>query len=143
MKLSNFGRIALALVASLVLAFGTQSCHYNYTEAYIIVTGSQYNQVGSYKENNDTGQLIAATSPVSSGGSNPIRALLLNGGRYVYVLNQGKQSVDSSGNITWSGANISVFSVGGQGGLAFQLSYPSQGLGSKRLALSVSGSILY
>ncbi|HEY6448925.1 MAG TPA: beta-propeller fold lactonase family protein [Acidobacteriaceae bacterium] len=143
MKLRNYGRIVLALAASLFLAFGTESCYYNYTEAYIIVTGSQYNQVASYKENSDTGSLIAATSPQSSGGSYPIRAILGNGGRYVYVLNQGKQSVDASGNITWSGANVSVFSIGGQGNLTFQLSYPSQGLGSKRLELSNNGSFLY
>jgi 6-phosphogluconolactonase len=143
MKLRNFGRITLALVASLVLAFGTESCNYNYTEAYVIVTGSQYNQIASYKEKNDTGALVAATPPISSGGVNPIRAALLNGGRYVYVLNQGKESVDSAGNITWSDNNISLFSIGGQGGLSPQLSYPSQGLGSERLALNVNGSYLY
>jgi 6-phosphogluconolactonase len=144
MKFSNPGRIALALAASLTLIIGTQSCSYNYTEAYIIVTGSQYNQVGSYKEDNDTGQLTpSAAGVVGSAGSNPIRAILLNGGRYVYVLNQGTPSVDSSGNISWSGANISLFSVGGDGSLSYQLSYPSQGLGSKRLALSSSGGYLY
>ncbi len=142
MKLSNIGRIGLALVASLILTFGTDSC-YNYTEAYIIVTGSQYNQVASYKEDNDTGQLTAAIAPVSSGGANPIRALLLTGGRYVYVLNQGTQTVDSSGNITWKGANVSLFSIGGDGSLSYQLSYTLQGLGSKRLALSAGGNYLY
>ncbi|HEX4005263.1 MAG TPA: beta-propeller fold lactonase family protein [Acidobacteriaceae bacterium] len=143
MKFRKFGRITLALAASLVIGFGTESCHYNYTEAYIIVTGSQYNQVGSYKENSDTGQLIASTAPVSSGGSNPVRAVLLTGGRYVYVLNQGKQAVDASGNITWTGANISLFSIGGQGGLSYQLSYPSQGLGSLRVMLGSGGNFLY
>jgi hypothetical protein len=144
MKFSKFGRFALALAASLVIGFGTQSCNYDYTEAYIIVTGSQYNQVASYRENNETGQLTAAPhDPLSSGGANPIRALLLNGGRYVYVLNQGKPTVNSDNSITWTGGNISLFSVGGDGGLAYQLSYPSQGLGSLRMALSVSGSYLY
>jgi 6-phosphogluconolactonase len=144
MKFSNVGRIALALTASLALIVGTQSCSYNYTEAYIIVTGSQYNQVGSYKEDNDTGQLNqSAGGLVASGGSNPIRAILLTGGRYVYVLNQGTPSVDATGNISWTGANISLFSIGGDGSLSFQLSYPSQGLGSKRLALSASGTYLY
>ena len=142
MKFSNIGRIGLALVASFILTFGTESC-YNYTEAYIIVTGSQYNQVASYKEDNDTGQLTAATPPVSSGGANPIRAILLTGGRYVYVLNQGTQTVDSSGNITWKGGNVSLFSVGGNGTLSFQKSYTLQGLDPQRLALSASGSYLY
>jgi len=144
MKFSKFGRFALALAASLVIGFGTQSCYYNYTEAYIIVTGSQYNQVGSYRENNETGVLTPAPrDPLSSGGTNPIRAVLLNGGRYVYVLNQGKPTVNSDGSITWSGGNVSLFSIGGDGGLSYQLSYPSQGLSSLRIALSTSGSYLY
>jgi hypothetical protein len=145
MKFSNFGRVALALAASLVLIVGTQSCSYYYTEAYVIVTGSQYNQVASYKESNDTGQLyLAANGVVSSGGSDPIRSVLLNGGRYVYVLNQGTPKViDAAGDIQWTGANISLFSIGGDGSLSYQLSYPSQGLGSLRLALSANGSYLY
>lgn len=144
MKFSKFGRIALALAASLVLAFGTQSCSYDYTEAYVIVTGSQYNQVASYLEQNETGILFAAPhDPLSSGGTNPIRAQLLTGGRYVYVLNQGKPTVNSDGSITWTGGNISVFSVGGDGSLAYQISYPSQGFGSLRLALGTGGGYLY
>jgi 6-phosphogluconolactonase (cycloisomerase 2 family) len=144
MKFSKFGRIALALAASLVIGFGTQSCNYNFTEAYIIVTGSQYNQVASYRESNETGVLTPAPhDPLSSGGSNPIRALLLNGGRYVYVLNEGAPTYNSDGSITWSGGNISVFSIGGDGSLSYQISYPSQGLGSLRLALSTSGTFLY
>ncbi len=144
MKFSKYGRVALALVASLVLALGTDSCVYDYTEAYVIVTGSQYNQVASYREDNETGYLNPAPgNPLSSGGTNPIRAILLNGGRYVYVLNQGKPTADASGNITWSGGNVSLFSIGGDGGLSYQLSYASQGLGSLRLALNASGTYLY
>jgi hypothetical protein len=68
---------------------------------------------------------------------------LLTGGRYVYVLNQGKPTKAADGTITWTGANVSLFSIGGDGGMAFQLSYPSQGFGSLRLALSTSGTYLY
>lgn len=144
MKFRKFGRFTLALAASLVIGFGTQSCHYDYTEAYIIVTGSQYNQVASYREDNNTGALTASPhDPLSSGGSYPIRALLLNGGRYVYVLNQGSPSTAPDGTITWTGGNISLFSIGGDGSLSFQLSYPSQGLGSLRLSLSAAGNYLY
>lgn len=144
MRFSKFGRIALALAASLVIGFGTQSCNYDYTEAYVIVTGSQYNQVASYKEDNETGVLTPAPhDPLSSGGTDPIRAVLLNGGRYVYVLNQGKPTTNADGSITWSGANISLFSVGGDGSLSYQLSYPSQGFGSLRMSLSSTGGFLY
>jgi Lactonase, 7-bladed beta-propeller len=143
MKFRKLGRIALATAASLFIGFGTQSCYY-YTEAYIFVTGSQYNQVASYREQNQTGQLtVAPHTPTSSGGVNPIRSVLLPGGRYLYVLNEGQPTMDSAGNITWKDGNISLFSVGGDGSLAYQLSYPSQGLGSIRLALSSTGTNLY
>lgn len=143
MKFRKLGRISLATAASLFIGFGTQSCYY-YTEAYIIVTGSQYNQVASYREQNQTGILQPAPhNPLSSGGNNPIRAILLNGGRYVYVLNEGKPTPQSDGSIAWSGANISLFSIGGDGSLAFQQSYFSQGRGSIRVALASSGTYLY
>ncbi len=143
MKFRKLGRIALATAASLFIGFGTQSCYY-YTEAYIIVTGSQYNQVASYREQNQTGLLaITPHSPLSSGGSNPIRALLLNGGRYVYVLNQGTAKSNAGGSMTWSGASVALFSIGGDGQLAFQQNYFSQGRGSQRLALSATGTYLY
>ena len=143
MKFSKLGRIALATAASLFIGFGTQSCYY-YTEAYIIVTGSQYNQVASYREQNQTGILTAAPhDPLSSGGTNPIRAVLLNGGRYVYVLNEGTPSVQADGSIKWSGANISLFSIGGDGGLTYQQTFFSTGRGSIRLSLATSGNYLY
>jgi len=143
MRFSKSGRIALATAASLFIGLGTQSCYY-YTEAYIIVTGSQYNQVASYREQNQTGKLQAAPGdPLSSGGTDPVRAVLLTGGRYVYVLNEGKPAVQSDNSIQWTGANISLFSVGGDGGLSYQLSYPSQGTGSIRLALNTGSSVLY
>ncbi len=143
MKFRKLGRIALATAASLFIGFGTQSCYY-YTEAYIIVTGSQYNQVASYREQNQTGILTQAPhSPLSSGGTNPIRAVLLSGGRYVYVLNEGTPKANADGSLTWSGANIAQFSIGGDGSLAFQQNYFSQGRGSLRMALSTTGNYLY
>jgi 6-phosphogluconolactonase (cycloisomerase 2 family) len=144
MKFSKFGRISLALAASLVLAFGTQSCQYDYTVAYIYVIGSQYNEMAGYKESNDTGKLYPIPgNPISTSGSNPIRSVLLPGGRYLYVLNQGKATVQSDNSIEWADAGISLFSIGGDGRLSYQLSYGSQGFGSLRLALNATGGFLY
>lgn len=144
MRFWNFGRVALALAASLVLIGGMDSCIYDYTNAYVIVTGSQYNQVASYREDNDTGQLRAAPGdPLSSGGQDPIRAVLLTGGRYVYVLNHGKPTENADGSLTWAGGNISVFSVGGDGQLDYQQTYQSEGTGSQRLVMGATGGFLY
>jgi len=144
MKFKKIGQISLAAVVSLVLMFGAASCTNNYTVAYVFAVGTQYNQIGSYNESYETGALTPSKgSPFGSGGTNPIRVFVLTGGRYLYVLNEGAQQVDSSGNITYTGANISLFSIGGDGTLAFQASYTSQGINSIRLLPDSTGAHLY
>jgi 6-phosphogluconolactonase (cycloisomerase 2 family) len=144
MKFKKFGQISLALVVSLGLGFGVTSCSNDFTVAYLYVTGSQYNQIGGFNILNNTGNLKAVSkSPFGSGGTNPIRAVVASTGRYVYVLNNGQASTDASGNVSYKGANIAVFSIGGNGTLAFQQSYTSQGTGSIRLGFSTTGSFLY
>jgi len=144
MKFRKFGQIGLALVVSLGLCFGITSCSVDFTAAFLYVTGSQYNQVGAFRVMNNTGNLVSVQgSPYGSGGTNPVRALVSSTGRYIYVLNEGTPSADSSGNITYSGSNIAIFSVGGSGNLAFQQSYTSQGTGSIRFGFTSTGSFLY
>jgi len=145
MKLRNLGRVFLALTVSLVLVGAMDSCAYNYDGiAYVIVTGSKYNQIASYEEDYGTGRLTAVSDrPDSSGGQDPIRAVLLTRGRYVYVLNHGTPTVASDGTITWTGGNISLFSISSDGMLSYRSSYPSEGNGSVRLALSAGGNFLY
>ncbi|MBV8631281.1 MAG: beta-propeller fold lactonase family protein [Silvibacterium sp.] len=144
MKFKNFGRVVLALVVSLGLGFGITSCSTDFTAAFLYVTGSQYNQIGAFRVKNNTGNLTnVGGSPYGSGGTDPIRALISSTGRYLYVLNHGSSSADSSGNLTYSGENIAVFSVGGSGNLAFQQSYTSQGSGTIRMGFDSTGSYLY
>jgi 6-phosphogluconolactonase (cycloisomerase 2 family) len=144
MKFKKIGQISLAAVVSLVLMFGATSCMNDYTVAFLFTVGTQYNQIGSFKESNETGVLTTAPgSPFGSGGTNPIRTFVLSGGRYLYVLNQGAQQVDGSGNITYTGANISLFSIGGNGTLAFQASYTSQGANSIRFLPDTTGKFVY
>lgn len=144
MKFRKFGRIGLALAVSLGLCFGITSCSVDFTVAFLYVTGSQYNQIGAFRVMNNTGNLVSVQgSPYGSGGTNPVRSLVSSTGRYIYVLNAGTPSTDSTGNVTYSGANISIFSVGGSGNLAFQQSYTSQGTGSTRFGFTSSGTFLY
>ncbi|QNI33265.1 hypothetical protein H7849_04690 [Alloacidobacterium dinghuense] len=144
MKFKKIGQISLAAVVSLVLMFGATSCMNDFTVAYVFTVGTQYNQIGSFKESSETGALTNAPgSPFGSGGTNPIRTFVLSGGRYLYVLNEGAQQVDASGNITYTGANISLFSVGGNGTLAFQASYTSQGTNSIRFLPDTTGKFLF
>jgi 6-phosphogluconolactonase (cycloisomerase 2 family) len=143
MKFMKSGRMFLALAVSLGLGFGLTSCANDYTVAYLYVTGSFQNQIGAFKMANNTGNLSAIPgSPFGSGGSDPVRAAVSTTGRYLYVLNAGTATT-TNGNTTYASANISVYSVGGNGTLAFQQSYTSQGFGSLRFAFNSSGTFLY
>src|ERR1700740_3696039 len=144
MKFKKIGQISLAAVVSLVLMFGATSCTNNYTVAYVFTVGTQYNQIGSFNEAYETGVLTPSKgSPYGSGGTSPIRVFVQSGGRYLYVLNEGAQQVDGSGTITYTGANISLFSIGGSGNLAFQASYTSQGTNTIRILPDSTGKFLF
>jgi 6-phosphogluconolactonase len=144
MKFKKSGQILLALVVSLGLGFGITSCSNDFTVAYLYVTGSQYNQIGAFKIANNTGNLSTIPgTPFASGGTNPIRAIVSSTGRFLYVLNGGSPTTDASGNVSYSGANINVYSIGGNGTLAPQQTYTSQGTGSFRFGFSTTGTFLY
>jgi 6-phosphogluconolactonase len=137
MKFRNVGQVLLALVVSVGLSIGVTSCTNSYTVGYLYVTGSQYNQISGFNVNNQTGKLTPVQkSPFGTGGSNPVRILVLSGGRFVYVLNQGDPS-------TGTASNISLFQIGGDGVLTFQASYFSQGNDSISMLADSSGSHLY
>ena len=140
MKFKKSGQILLALVVSLGLCLSVTSCTVDYTVAYFYVTGAQYNQIGAFKVSNNTGNLTTIPgSPFGSGGTDPIREIVSTTGRYLYILNAGALQ----SNETYSGGNIAVFSVGGNGVLAPQQTYTSQGNGSIRFAFNSTGTFLY
>ena len=147
MKLRWFGRLALALFASLALGLGMTACGGG-TIAYLWVVGQQYNQIAGFKVDDFTGNLTQVPhEPFASQGSNPVTLVVKPGGRYVYVLNQGTlpSSCSSAATCTvhWTGSGISEFSVGGDGTLTFQQHYDSQGYQPVWLQFDGSGSYLY
>ncbi len=92
MKFRNVGQVLLALVVSVGLSIGVTSCTNSYTVGYMYVMGSQYNQISGFNINNQTGKLTPVRkSPFGASGTNPVRVLVLSGGRFVYVLNQGRR----------------------------------------------------
>ena len=140
MKFKKSGQILVALVVSLGLCLSVTSCTVDYTVAYFYVTGAQYNQIGGFKVSNNTGNLTNVSgSPFGSGGTDPVRELVSTTGRYLYILNAG--TLQSSG--TYNGSTIAVFSVGGNGTLAPQQTYTSQGSGPIRFGFNSTGSFLY
>ena len=137
MKFRNVGQVLLALVVSVGLSIGVTSCTNSYTVGYMYVVGSQYNQISGFNINNQTGKLTPVQkSPFGTSGTNPIRTLVLSGGRFLYVLNNGDPS-------TGVASNVSLFQIGGDGVLTFQASYTSQGNDSISMLADSSGAHLY
>ena len=87
MKFRKFGRISLALAVSLGTGIGVTSCSTDHAVGYLYVTGSQYNQISGFRIDNNLGNLTTIPdSPFGSGGFNPIKALVTNAGKFLYVL---------------------------------------------------------
>ena len=140
MKLSFFGRMAMALFASLVLGLSMTACGGG-TVGYIWVLGQQYNQIGGFKVDDYTGNLTQIIgSPFVSNGSNPVSLVLKPGGRYLYVVNQGTGGTTSASGV---GASIAVYAVGGDGVLTFQQSYAPQGYIPLWAQFDPTGQYLY
>lgn len=148
MKFRNFGQASLAILATLAVTLGVSACKQNYTVGYFYVTGvktgTASGEIGGFKVNSTNGALFTIPGqPFSSGGSNPIRVAVDQTGRYIFVLNQGVESTDSTTkNISYKGNGIAVFSVGGDGTISFQQNYSPTGVGDLRIA-EYSGSYLY
>jgi 6-phosphogluconolactonase len=144
MKFRKSGQVVLALVVSLGLSLGVTSCSNSYTIGFMYVTGSQYNQIGGFKINNEAGKLtLIAKTPISSGGTSPVRAIITSSGRFLYVLNQGTFAYNADGTTTGTASNIALFQIGGDGVLTFQESYSSIGNNSLSILVDSAGSHLY
>src|ERR1700761_2139716 len=149
MKFRKFGRISLALAVSLATGLGVTSCSTDHTVGYFYVTGSQYNQISGFRIDNNVGNFTdIVNSPFGSGGVNPIKVLVANAGKFLYVLNAGcggtSQIACPSGTpANETGANISLFTIGGQGGISFQASHTSRGNYPIALQVDSSGAHLF
>jgi 6-phosphogluconolactonase len=149
MKFRKFGRISLALAVSLGTGLGVTSCSTDHTVGYMYVTGQQYNQVSGYTIDSNLGQLTPTqNSPYSSGGANPIKELVANAGRFLYVLNAGcggtgQAACSSATSAANTGPNISLFTIGGKGSLSFQTTYTSQGNYPISIQADSSGTHLF
>ncbi len=135
MTLSSIGRTAMALVVSVAMGLGMTSCGGG-TIGFMWVLGTQYNKIGGFKIDDRTGSLSGTVgSPYASGGTNPVMLTVESGGRYLYVLN--------AGDATGTTGNISLFSVGGDGTLSYQISFTSRGTFPVWITLDTTGSYLY
>lgn len=154
MKFRKFGKALVMSALSLGAALSVTSCVQSYTVGFLYVTGTVtagttgQGIISGFKIDHNTGFLTPINGlPIASGGANPVRAVLLTGSRFLYVLNKG---VDANGgsNCTdaanpCSGDNITQFAVGGNGVLTQQQTFYTQGHNPLRLVADASGAYLY
>src|SRR5438067_11044269 len=125
MKFRKFGKALLMGALSFGAVLGVTSCVQSYTVGFLFVTGNTtagngQGIISGFKIDHNTGNLVGIHGmPISSGGANPGRAVLANGSRFVYVLNQGTDPA-TNGPCTattsnCNGDNISHFAVGVSG----------------------------
>ena len=153
MKLRKLSQVVLAAAVGIGSSFGLTSCVQSHTIGYFYVTGHQYNQVASYKIDNNTGNLSEQGSPIGSGGVNPIDAIVTQGGKFLYVLNAGCADPTAFPNAKYlcpsgtapTAGNISLFTIGGAGILTFQASYSTLATTSHPVTISTdsTGDFLY
>ena len=153
MKFRKFGKTVLTAALSSAIVFSLSSCVRSFTVGYLYVTGTVTATptgngiISGFKIDNNTGVLRALHGlPISSGGANPVRAVLLAGGNFVYVLNRGANkegTLDCTADDPCLNSNITEFVVGGNGILTFQQTFYTQGLNPIRLLSDTSGQYLF
>jgi len=153
MKLTKFGKALLLSALSAGVVVSITSCVQSYSVGYLFVTGTSTSQsngsgiVSGFKINHNTGQLTAVNGlPVASGGANPVRAVLAQAGRFLYVLNRGTTASGGTDCTTADpcvNSNITQFAVGGNGILTPQETFYTQGVNPFRLIADSAGNFLY
>jgi 6-phosphogluconolactonase len=153
MKFTKFGKALLMTTLSAAVVLSVTSCVESYTVGYLYVTGTVTAQPGGngiisgFDIDHNTGKLNNVDGlPISSGGANPVRAVLVTGSRFLYVLNRGVNS--SGGSVCTTAdpcqnANITQFVVGGNGILTPEETFYTKGINPFRLIGDTSGNYLY
>src|SRR5271157_5173671 len=153
MKFTKFGKALLLSALSVALVLCVTSCIQSYIVGFLYVTGTDTAQtsgngiISGFAIDHNTGKLLPARElPISSGGANPVRAILLASSRFLYVLNRG---VTASGGTDCTTAdpcqnsNITLFSVGGNGTLTQQQQFYTQGINPFRIISDNSQGFIF
>jgi 6-phosphogluconolactonase (cycloisomerase 2 family) len=153
MKFTKFGKALLISALSAGVIVSVTSCVQSYTVGYLYVTGTATSEstgngiISGFRIDHNTGQLRPVNVlPVGSGGSNPVRAVLLNSSRFLYVLNRGVNAEGGSECTTsdpCTGSNITQFAVGANGILTAQQTFSTQGINPFRIISDGSGSYIF
>ncbi len=155
MKFRKFGKALLMSAVSAGAVLGVTSCVQSYTVGFLYVTSNVtagttgQGIISGFKIDHNTGYLTPINGmPISSGGANPGRAVLLVGSRFFYVLNRG---VDDSGGFDCTSASspckgsvITLFAVGSNGILSVQpQQFFTEGNNPFRIVSDSQGNYIY
>ncbi|MGD0801252.1 MAG: beta-propeller fold lactonase family protein [Terracidiphilus sp.] len=152
MKFTKFGKALLMSALSTGVLLSVTSCVQSYTVGYLYVTGTATPEsngsgyITGFKIDHNTGKLhIINGLPIGSGGANPVRGLILEGSRFLYVLNRGvsQDGQPCSAADPCKNANITQFAVGANGILTAQETFFTQGVNPFRMIADPSGSFLF
>jgi len=153
MKFTRFGKALLMGALSVGIVLSVTSCVESYTVGFLYVTGTVTAQssnsgiISGFKIDHNTGKLTPINGmPISSGGANPDRAVLLLGSRFLYVLNRGTNAQGGSACTTANpceNSNITQFAVGGNGILTPQQTFYTQGINPIRMFADAAGAYLF
>ena len=96
MKWSQYGRITLALVASLALGLGITACNPSFTLAFVygLNTKSSEGSISAYTIDSVSGAITqVANSPFDSGGQYPVAEVTSNNSKWLYVVHEISNTV--------------------------------------------------
>jgi 6-phosphogluconolactonase (cycloisomerase 2 family) len=151
MKFKKFGKTLLMSALSTGVLLSVTSCVQSYSVGYLYVTGTVTSEsdgngiISGFKIDHNTGKLTRINGfPIASGGANPVRAVLLTGGRFLYVLNRGVNAEGGSDCTTadpCQNSNITEFAVGANGILTAQETFYTKGVNPFRLITDGSSFI--
>jgi 6-phosphogluconolactonase (cycloisomerase 2 family) len=153
MKFKKFGKALLLSALSAGVVFSVSSCVQSYSVGFLYVTGTTTAApngngiVSGFKIDHNTGKLTSIPGlPISTGGANPVRAVLMNSSRFLYVLNKGVATTAGTGDCTTSdpckNSNITQFAVGGNGVLSQQETFYPQGKNPFRMITDSGGNFV-
>jgi 6-phosphogluconolactonase (cycloisomerase 2 family) len=152
MKFMKFGKALLVSALSAGVVLSVTSCVQSYTVGFLYVTGTDTSQstgsgiISGFKIDHNTGKLTNVNGlPISSGGANPVRAVLPTGSRFLYVLNRGVNGEGGSVCTTadpCKNSNVTQFAVGANGIITPQETFYTQGINPIRMITDSAGSYL-
>ena len=96
MKWSQYGRLTLALVASLALGLGMTACNPSFTLGFVYVlnTKASTGTISAYTIDSVSGALTqVANSPFPAGGQYPVADAVSSNSKWLYVVNEVSNAV--------------------------------------------------